>query len=298
MRHGIKFVLLSLITALIAASSASAQTTLRFKFTKGEKLQYVMEQKMKMVMNIMNMEIDTKMNMSMDMAWNIIDVNSDGSAKLEIKVTRAKMSMDGATGQVEVDSNQKEEPDDAIGKIFSQIVKATGKMEITGTMQTTGEMKDLKVSEETLKAMKNLPGAEKFGDALSPESFKSMASNLVFPMEPVTKGKTWTNKSETKTAIGKTTTESTYTFEGTVEKGGVTLEKISIKPVMKIEPDPKSNIKVEVKDAKGSGTIFFNNKTGQMVETVINQQMQMQLGVGGLSFDQTIDQTVSVKLKK
>jgi hypothetical protein len=298
MRYGIKIALLSIVTVAVVASTASAQTTLRYKFKKNETLDYVMEQKMKMTMNIMNMEIDTKMTMSMDMTWKVVDVNSDGSAKLQFKVTRSKMWMDGPTGQVEVDSTKKEEPDDPVGKIFSQIVKATATMEMSGTMLPTGEMKDVKVSEETIKAMKNLPGADKVGEALSPDSFKSMVTNLIFPSEAVSKGKTWTNKSESKTPIGKTTTESTYTYEGTEKKEGITLEKIGIKPNIKIEPDGKSPVKVQVKDAKGSGTILFDNSTGRMVETVINQQMQMQLGAGGLNFDQNIDQTSTIRLKK
>src|SRR5437660_12099836 len=120
MRHGMKIVLLSALCAAVVCSAASAQTTLRYKFKEGEKLQYVMEQKMKMTMNVMNMDIDTKMNMSMEMSWNILAVNRDGSAQMQFKVTHAKMSMDGPTGLVEVDSKQKNDPDDAIGKVFSQ----------------------------------------------------------------------------------------------------------------------------------------------------------------------------------
>ncbi|HZZ80130.1 MAG TPA: DUF6263 family protein [Gemmataceae bacterium] len=298
MRYGIKVVLLSLVSVAVVASAASGQTTLRYKFKKDEKLNYVMDQKMKMTMNIMNMEIDTKMNMSMDMTWKILDVNQDGSAKLEIKVTHAKLSMDGPTGQIEVDSAMKDEPDDAVGKIFSQIVKATGAMEMSGTMLTTGELKDFKVSEATLKAMKNLPGADKVGNAITPESFKSMVSGLVFPNDAVTKGKTWTNKTENKTPFGKTVTENTYTYEGTTQKDKTTLDKIGIKPNMQIEADAKAEVKIKLKDSKGSGNILFNNTTGQMIETVTNQVMQMQLGVNNLNFDQTIDQTITIRLKK
>ena len=121
-----------------------------------------------------------------------------------------------------------------------------------------------------------------------------MVTNLVFPGEAVSKGKTWTNKSESKTPIGKTTTESTYTYEGTEKKDGT--RKDRHEPNINIEPDGKSPIKVE--SAKGSGTILFNNTTGRMVETVVNQKMQMQLGAGGLNFDQNIDQTITIRLQK
>ncbi len=298
MRRELNIVFLSALCAAILSSAASAQTTLRYKFKEGQKLGYVIEQKMKSTASINNMDIETKMNMSMDMTWNVVAVNSDGSAKMQMKVTYVKMSMDGPAGQVEVDSKQKNDPDDAIGKIFSQIVKATATMEMTGTMQAGGEMKDIKVSEETIKSMKNLPGADKLGDMLSPESFKAMVSNLVFPADAVAKGKTWTNKNTAKTPVGKTVSENTYTYEGSVQKDGVTLEKISIKPNIKIEPDPKALIKMELKDSTGTGQILFDNKAGRMVESTMNQVMQMQLSIGGMNIAQTVDQTTTMRLKK
>lgn len=295
-----KMIVGSAVCAAVIASTALAQepVKLRYKFKEGEKLAYALDQKMKMAMNVNGMDIDTKMNMKMEMSWNVVSVNREGGAQLQIKVNQVQLSMEAPNVNVEVDSKQKNEPDDQIGKIFYQIAKATATMEMTGTMLPTGEMKDVKVSEESLKALKNLPGADKVGDMLSPESFKSMVSNLVFPTEAVSKGKTWTNKSEIKTQMGKTVSDNTYTFDGPVQKDGVTLEKISIKPDVKIEPDPKAQFKVELKDSKGSGQILFDNKSGRMVESNVNQVMQMQIGVGGLNFNQTMDTNVTMRLKK
>src|SRR5204863_291446 len=115
-------------------------------------------------------------------------------------------SMEGPTGNVAVDSNDKEAPDDQIGKIMHGVIKATGSMEMTGTMLTTGEMKDGKMSEATIKALKEVPGADKAG--LSPDSFKTMVNGVVLPAEAVTKGKTWTHKSDATTPFGKTITEN------------------------------------------------------------------------------------------
>ena len=298
MRHQTKFFLLSVLCTAVVTSAASAQATLRYQFKEGQKLEYVMEQKMKMTMNINNMDIDTKMDMTNDLLWKIISLNSDGGAKVQIKVTRAKLSMDGPTGMVQVDSDQKNEPDDAIGKLFSQIIKASAAMEMTGTMLPTGEMKDIKVSDATAKALKGIPGADKFGDVANPESLKSMMSNLVFPPDAVAKGKTWSNKNEMKTALGKTVIDNTYTYEGIVQKDGAKLDKISVKPAIKIEPDPKSPVKIEVKETKGSGQILFDNKTGRMIESTGNQTMQMQLAIAGMNLTQTIDQNTTIRLKK
>jgi hypothetical protein len=296
--HQRKHVLsLAILVAAAFTQAAHAQTTLRYQFKDGDKLDYVTTQKMKMSMNLAGKDVETKMDISMDMTWTVLKTEPKGNAQVQFKVNGAKISMDGPTGKIEADSKDKNEADDPVGKIFSQMVKALGAMEMTATILPTGAMKDVKISEESAKALKNLPGADKLGDIASPENFKNMLGSLVFPEEAVVKGKTWVNKIDAKTQFGKTGTESTFTYEGTTDKDGVTLEKISVKAKISVEPDPKAEIKIKVKDDKGSGTLLFDNKIGRLIETSITQRTEMQLGVQGLSISQTVDQTTTIRLK-
>jgi hypothetical protein len=288
----------AVLASAIFVSASSAQTTLRYQFKEGDKIAYLLEQKMKMLMNVMGNDIETKMTMTLDMSWNVLKVDSQGQATVQIKVGNAKVAMDGPMGRVEVDSKDTKESDDAVAKIFGQIAKAMAAMDISGTMLPTGEMKDVKVSEETTKALKNLPGADKLGDALNPDSFKNMITNVVFPKEEISKGKTWTNKIESKTPVGKTIADNTYTFEGPFDKDGVKLDKITVKPLVKIEADPNAAIKIEIKDVKGSGEILFDNKIGRLVESTINSRTEMAISANGMNLTQVIDQTVTIRTKK
>jgi hypothetical protein len=283
------------LAIVIGVSAAQAQTTLRYQFKEGDKLPYVMEQKMKMTMSIMGVEIDTTMNMDMQMSLNVLEKAKDGGHVVQFKVAGAKMVMDGPTGKVTVDSTDKNEPDDPVGKILYGLVKAIGTMEMKGTMLPTGETKDVKLSEETAKALANVPGADKLGDAANGDALKSMLASIVFPNEAIMKGKTWTNKTDTKTQIGKTTTENTYTYEGADQNG---LEKIGVKPSIKIDADPNADVKIKLKNAKGTGQILFDNKNGRLVESTTTQTMQMQLNAMGIDLDQTIQQTTTLRLKK
>ena len=298
MRQHQRAIFLAVLTSAILVSTSSAQTTLRYQFKEGDKIAYLMEQKMKMSMNFMNMNIETKMTMTLDMSWNVLKVDSQGNGQVQFKVSSATVAMDGPMGKVEVNSKDTKEPDDQVAKIFGQIAKAMAIMEITGTMLPTGEMKDVKVSEETAKAIKNLPGADKLGDALNPDSFKNMISNVVFPKEEISKGKTWTSKTESKTPVGKTIADNTYTYEGQTDKDGVKLDKIMVKPVVKIEADPNAQVKIQIKDAKGSGEILFDNKKGRLVESAISSRTEMAISANGLNLTQVIDQTVTIRAKK
>jgi hypothetical protein len=291
-------VLLAGLILAAGASAASAQTTLRYQFKEGDKLPYVMEQKMKITMNILGMDIETKMDMLLEMSLNVVDVNKDGSVQMQFKVNSAKMNMDGPMGRIEVDSKDKLEPDDPVAKILSQVVKALGAMEMTGQMLATGETKDVKVSEATVKALQAVPGADKAGDVANADSLKAMLSSIVFPTEAIDKGKTWTNKTESKTKFGHSITENTFTYEGTTEKDGATLQKISLKPNIKIESDPKAEIKINVKDVKGTGQILFDNKIGRLIESTTTQTTQMQINAGGIDIDQRVEQTTTLRRKK
>lgn len=287
----------ALVVVSSAASVADAQTTLRYQFKEGDKLQYVIDQKMKMTMSVMGMDIETKMNMTLQLSWAVLGVDKEGNAKLQLKITHAKMAMEGVTGNVAVDSSSDKEPDDPVGKLMHQVAKATGAMEMTGTLLPTGEMRNAVVSEATLKAMKNLPGAGG-GNMLSPESFKTMINNVVLPTESVTKGKTWTHKTEAKTPLGTTTTDNLFTYEGSTGKEGAKLEKISIKPTVSIEANPDAPAKIKIKSSKGSGTVLFDNKAGRVVEMTNQQTTEMALNANGLDVNQTIEQTTTMRLKK
>jgi hypothetical protein len=288
----------ALLAGLVLAGAAPAQTTLRYQFKEGDKLDYVMDQDQKMTMSVGGQDIEMKVHMAMDVVWDTKKVDDKGNAQVKVSFTRAKMSMTGPMGKVEVDSKDTEEPDDPAGKIFSQVVKAIGGMEMSFTIDPRGEMKNAKVSENVLKKLQNLPGVDKIGDMLSPESMKSMlGGNMVLPEGPVEKGKTWKQKTDTKMPFGRITGETKYTFEGEVERGGKTLQKIAVKPETKIETDPNAPVQIKVKDSKGKGYLFFDNKAGKIVETTNETTMQMEIEAGGMTIDMDLVQNTTVRLK-
>lgn len=298
MQSSQRAVVVAILASASFVSTGAAQTKLRYQFKQGEKIAYLMEQKMKMSITSMGATQQATMTMTLDMSWNVLKIDANGQGTVQIKVNHARLAMDGPTGKVEADSKDTAEPADPVGKAFGQIARAMAAMEITGAMLPTGEMKDIAVSKDTEKALKGLPGADKMADALNPDSFKNMITNVVFPMEEISNGKTWSNKTESKTPIGKAITDNTFTYEGQAEKNGAKLDRITVKPAIKIEPEPAAAIKFEVKDAKGSGEVLFDNKTGRLVESTISARIDLSLNANGVDVTQVIDQTVTIRAKK
>lgn len=275
--------ILTWAVALLAIPAANAQITLRYQFKEGDKTPYVLEQKMKMTTSIMGLDVETKINVSLEMNLTVVEVAKDGAAKVQVKAGNAKVTMEGLPIETK--------------DLEGQMVKALQAMEMTATMLPTGEMKDVKVSDDTIKAMKSLPGADKLGDVLGPDTFKAGMGALVFPTDSVSKGKSWTNKIDAKTPFGKMVTDNTYTYEGSIEKGGTTLEKIAVKPDSKFQGDPNAPIKVTIKSSKGGGHLLFDNKAGRLVESTTDQTTEMQVDAGGLELNQTVQQTTTFRLK-
>jgi hypothetical protein len=296
MQHGKRTLLLALALSAACAATARAQTAMTYRFKEGDKLHYLMEQKTNSTMSLAGTDIVMKVNATLSLAWHVVKVEANGNAQVKVKVTHSKMTMDSLLGNVVVDSKDKDLPNDVAGKMLGQMNKAIASMEITGTMLATGEMQDVKVSEDTVKAMKAVPGASDLGDLAHPDNFRDMISGIVFPTGTVSKGKSWAHKTEIKSPAGKIMAENVYTLEETIQQGGVALEKISLKPEIKIEANPKAAMKV--KSIKASGYTLFDNKAGRIVESSVNQTKTGSVSVMGLVLDQITEEITTIRLLK
>jgi hypothetical protein len=293
---GKRIVLLAIFVTAALSPAAQGQTALRYQFKEDDKLRYVLEQQIITTVSVKGKETETKLNVIWDISWNVLKVDRKGGL-VQIKIDRARMLLDGPAGKAAADSADKNEPEDALRKNMARAVKVIAAMDLRATLAPTGEVKDVKATEESLKTIKELGGANKEADVLNSDIARSMLFSPVLPADAVVKGKTWSNKTEVKAAFGKTITENTYTYEGLTEKDGVNLEKIAIKPAMKIEPAANAPLKVELKDFKGTGHAWFDNRTGRMIETGTSQRTEMQLEAMGMTFSQTIEQSTTIRLK-
>jgi hypothetical protein len=290
---------LLVVGAVLWTGSAHAQTTLRYKFKEGDKFGYVMEQKMKISTSVMGKDVEMNMNQGMDMSWHVLKVDKDGNAEVKMAFSGAKMSMDGPMGKVEVDSKNPKQPDDPIGKILSQTVAALAELEMTFTMDSVGEIKDIKMPEKVKNNLKAMPGAEAMGDLFSDEGLKKMAQGgVVLPREAVSKGKTWSTKADMKMPFGKIKGDIQFTYDEAVEKDGKKLEKIALKPNVTIEAAPNAPLQLKLKSQEGKGYMYFDNVAGKLAEVDSTQIMEMTVEANNMTIQQKIEQKTTMKLRK
>jgi hypothetical protein len=287
------------LAVVVANSTAQAQTTLRYKFKEGEKLGYVMEQKMDMQMNVQGNNVQMNMTQTIDMTWHVKSVSKDGKAKMGQSFDRIRFTMDTPMGKVEFDSKDGKVPEGPLGQAVAPVFQAMAGAELSLTMDPQGKTSDVEVPEKLADAIKNLPGGGGLGNILSADSLKQMASQsrAALPDGPVTKGKTWVKNVDMKMPFGTMKVENISTYEGSSPRGDTKLEQIAIKPKMTIEPDPNSPVTIKLKEQDGKGTTYFDNNAGRMVETNLKQNMVMALSVMGMDIEQKIEQVVTMKLK-
>lgn len=290
---------LAVCCVLATGGLARAQTTLAYKFKEGDKLNYDVQQKMKMTTSVMDKDIEIRMDQNMDMTWEVLKVEESGAAQVKMLFTRTRMSMSGPMGKVEIDSKDPKEVNDPTGKALAQVVEAIAGMELTLTMEPNGEMKNVKIPQAVKDKLKKLPNAAAMGDMFSEEGFKKMVQGgMVLPKGAVTKGKSWEQKMDMKMPFGKMTGDIQFTYEGTETKDDVKLDKISLKPNIKLETDPKSPFQMKVKEQEGKGYAYFDNAAGRLVAVESENTMVMAVEINNMSIGQRMVQITSMRLKK
>ena len=283
------------LLATVLSSSPIQAEKLRWKFKKGQKLNYEMTQTMNMSTMAGGMAIDIKMTNIMDLSWKVEKVESNGNAQVVQRITRVRVTMAGGPfGKIEYDSDKKD--GGGGGLLGGQFKNAFGPLinaDITMTMTPRGEVKKLELSDAAKEALKKAAaGGGLAGGGVSADTFKQMSSQMgaFFPEKSVKKGSTWSNKVEMDNPAGKMAINTTYKYGG-VEKG---LSKIDLKPSIKMTPKPGAPVALTFKDKGSSGTSYFDNRKGLLSNSKVVQNLELSAAGNAM----TMKSTTVMKLKK
>ncbi len=297
-----RMMLRTILTAVVmvgVSSAAFGQTAFKYQFKPDSKLGYVMDMKMKMTMNVAGKEIAINQKMLMDVDWAIGKVAEDGTADVKITYGKTQMTMEAPFGNVEVSSDQTDEPAGPVGPILLKVVKAMAKFEANMKVAPNGEITDFKANDELAKELAQLPGADQVAKMLDSESMKSNIrdTTMLLPKTAVQKGSKWKQDISGKNAMGKVTGDREYTYEGSESRDGTTVEKFKVVPKMKVEVTVP-NATIEMKKQEGAGTVYFDNAKGQIAEMISNQTVEMEVQVAGMTIEQKMDITNTLKRRK
>jgi hypothetical protein len=289
-RNGAVFALLAVL-----GHQAHGQTLLQWKFKAGDSYDQTMDQNMTMNVTVNNQPISTTVNQTMDIKWNVVEVDAEQNAVIEQKIDRIRMKINSPVGlAIDIDSADEEAPQGAAAALAPSI-KALAKAQFRVKMTPSGDILDVQISQEALDALKALPGAGQLGNLFSQEGLANMIKqgSQKLPQERIEKGKSWDTTAEIELPqIGKMQTKTTMTYAGSETVEGTPLERIQLD--MDISLNGGENSSISLKDQDAKGTLFFDSAKGYLHHSTIQQNMVMQISVGGNSLDQEILQTLNV----
>ena len=148
---------LCLLLAL-AADAPQQQTTLRYKFKKGDRLFYAVEQKAAMKFDLggklnpggAGQDFGALYTFRLEWTITVLDVDAAGKARIECKLDRLRLEMTGlGKDKMTVDSDDlKAIPQEG----QRQTIKALKEQGVSLTIDPTGEASDVKMPEEIKEA--------------------------------------------------------------------------------------------------------------------------------------------------
>jgi hypothetical protein len=285
---------LLLIPAALATAPARGDETLRWKFSKGEKLTYRMVQKTESRPEPGGAAPATTMTQTLDMTWEVKDVSPAGDATMDQTIDRIVLEMKGGpAGEIRFDTNQAEKAE-GVAATLEPLFRGMVGSPIGLTMTARGEVKDVKVPAKIVDALKSAPNAAAAGGMLSEEGFKSMTSqaSLGLPAQPISPGFKWDDAKHVDLPFGRMNMKVTYTYEGPTGAD----DRIASSVAVDLETKEGQPFTVKIADQEGKGSFRFDNKAGLLKGSEMNQTLKMEIKVGDQQIVQNVVTTVTLDL--
>jgi hypothetical protein len=285
--------------ALIAAveclnSSAPAAEPFRWRFEVGEKLHYNITQDLAMTINAgQGGPIATSFQQRLQLTWEVQSVDGNGDASIRQTVDRIKLQINGPGYTAQYDSSS-DDPPEGLAAMIAPMFDAMTAEAFELTMTDRGEIRDVKVPENVLEAIKGIPGVAAMGDMTTSEGFQRMLMQaaLVLPDEPPTVGESWstTNEMDSPTPGGKVNVETTYTYEGTRDVDGVTMAVF--RPTLTMGFAGENSAQMRVVEERTDGEMLFNQAAGRLDSIHMQQMTKLEMTIGDQKIEQQIDQLI------
>ncbi|MFT5528168.1 MAG: hypothetical protein ACI9HK_006156 [Pirellulaceae bacterium] len=259
------------IFAQASIGTVAAQSTLRWKFAKDDKLAIHYVQKTTTKTVVTTRPIAMVISMTVDFDWQVEDVSQTGEATIRQAFTRLQFDMDaGDAGRLTYDSAANQ-PVTSATRTIAESSKLLLGAETIIKMDQRGTVLSTELAGETAKKLERADDAIK--QLLSAEGIRQMLGQAAAPLpeQSVAKGDTWKSEKKVQTPVGLIQQVTTYTSAGSSDVDGKSLEKIEIAATLNIEkPNPKS----VVKEQSLSGEILFDNESGRLVQTTLTQTLK------------------------
>ncbi|MFP6704402.1 MAG: DUF6263 family protein, partial [Planctomycetaceae bacterium] len=287
-------ILLSAVAAMLIAPTLDAQVVLKSKIQPNTKRVTHAENSTKQILNLNGMNIETKTTQFIIAHTSTGARAADGTVQTveAIKKLQQELKVPGINMSFDSDDPDKQAPLPQLEPILD-VLRAISKLKTTYTFNKADELVKVGGVEEALKDLD--PAVRKTLDHLSPDSLKKKWQNTfdTLPAKPVQVGDKWEHTSVDVLEAGQVlTVKRQYTYTGTIEKGGITLHRVTTKSLEVSltqdnppEDSPRKLSEAKLKVAKGTGEFLIDVKRGLTVQATDSLQMTgpLKMEINGMS---------------
>lgn len=270
------------------AATAKNAMTLRHRFTKGQRMDYLETMSAANKYPMLNQETSFEMETTFHVIVDIVE--EDGSASMTWTNDRMKMKLQGTGGTVLFDSADGEEPDHPQWQQLRGVFFPIQYVQFTFHVTTDGIISDVKLSEAAAARLEKDPTlAFVFSQSSLQENPRKLFHLL--PAKPVKPADTWNHVISSEAMPGaKIEIELTNTYQGLENVDGQQLALLKQTRKTKTKFGPESFFTQTYKDDLTSGSEWFDPKIGWFVktdDTMVMTTVTKQLGTS-IEAEQTI----------
>jgi hypothetical protein len=293
----------SVVALVLGSTIASAQVKLESKYPEETKSVLHRETTTKQTLTLAGMDIDTKSSTFIVATNSIGKRAADGTLKVEEKVDTMQSEISTPGGLIQFDSaNADKKADNPLLEPVMEIFRSVCRNPVIVEFDAKNKITAVKLPDGEYE---KLPDAAK--DQLNPEKLKKMIENAIqfLPDEPVKKGDTWERSSEQNLGAGQTMSFRTkYEYQGTIEKEGKTLDKITGKAFeVSFAINGNAMLQVTKSDLKiidSESTFLFDRARGSVVSSSSKVQIAgpLTLVINAMELAGKVDLTIEEKTSR
>ncbi len=260
-------------------STTGEAITLRYKFQKGQRRDYL--QKNVLVNNIISLNQKTETNLDFYSHLTVDQVAPDGTASVTWITDRVVYKVQGSGGTIRYDSADGEEPDHPQWMLIKPQIESYLYVQAILQVNPTGTITDCQPTKELTERFEKNPT---LAVLLSSSRIKSNAEGFFLPLpdKPIKPNDKWTTTSSFNIGSFKVDYQTTRTYRGKETRGEQNSARFdgSLKITTKFGPDAPFK-KLQYKDGAASSELF-GLKLGWLTESKSNMIIETESEQMGL----------------
>ncbi|HAN99382.1 MAG TPA: hypothetical protein DCQ98_19060 [Planctomycetaceae bacterium] len=266
------------------AAPTANPVSLRWKFRPGDRFEVTASQTARQSVPIGGMLFEIPLTIGFEASWTVDEVDADGVATVTQTLTRLTFTAKSPfLGEVKADTageKPAEDPHGLDGKLRSAVgLKTTFRASPDGR---TTAFRQLDPLPEGLQADAAL-------QVFEPKQLEDLIGRgVVLPDKEVAPGETWTNRYEMPFAdVGRLVQDFTFTYGGSREEAGESLEKIDFRADLSLVPNAvgEGAATFALRDSKLTGSALFDAARGHLVSVSIRTSLTVASEFEGMVTD-------------